>query len=109
MTATSEKSTAAPAPAAGPSASLVLAGGDGDERLYPVFDALRRHADGLFLAGPLFLERDEEAELEVHLADGRVRTRVRIVELVRGDQPGMVVALLADDATTARITAAIAA
>lgn len=108
MSNVSEKSTAAPAASTGPSAALILGDGD-DGKTYRVFDGLRRQGGRLFLAGPFFLEVDEEAELEVRLADGPVRTRIRVVEIVRGDQPGMVCTLIGDDAANRRIDAAVAA
>lgn len=112
MSATSEKSTAAAASGpAGPRANLVLGpalSGD-SERTYAAFTALARRPAGLFLAGPFFLEAGEEAELEVDLPDGRTRVTVRVLELVREGEPGMVVALVGDPAACARIDAAIPA
>ena len=97
---------AAPEPAVALAVALVLGAG----AAYPLFDTACATAGGIFLAGPYFLEVDEEATLEFHLSDGAVRARARVIEVRRGEQPGMVVALVdTDEATSTRITTAAAA
>jgi hypothetical protein len=88
-------------------AALVWQPADGEARRYPVCDGVRRRDGGLFLAGPFFLEVGEEVALEFQLSDGPVRARARVTEVVRGEQPGMLVALIdADEPTAGRIRAA---
>jgi hypothetical protein len=108
MTASSNSNPTAGTEPAHALAAAVVWSGDGAAKTYPAFATLRSHARGGFLAGRLFLEVEEEVELELSAGGAVVgRARVRVVEIVRGEQPGMVVALVeADEAVRARIAQA---
>jgi hypothetical protein len=93
MSAHSQSSQGASGPAgestAALAATLVAQTGDG-ESTYAMFGVRELSAEGAFLEGALWLELNEE--LEVELSGGNeapVRVRARVVRLERGDVPGM--------------------
>jgi hypothetical protein len=58
--------------------------------IYPMFEVTRLGVDGAFLAGLLFLEVGESAVVELSWDEHtRIRVRVRVASLDRGDAPGM--------------------
>ncbi len=65
----------------------VVHGGDSS---YSMLEATELTADGGFVGGALFFEVGEEFTLQVSRggADG-LRVRARVVEIERGDEPGM--------------------
>lgn len=73
------------------SAALVLGEGDG-ECVYAMYDARALSSAGVFLAGPLLLEKGEELLLELMLDAGtRVRVKGHVVSSTRGQPAGVTV------------------
>lgn len=74
-------------------AVILLVEGDEKPCSYEMFEATEMSADGVFLAGDLFLEIGETVTLEL-AADGAdpVRAQARVIRLERGDRNGMAVA-----------------
>lgn len=93
MSAQSESKARESGPAGGAPAAVLVARIHGGECTYAMFEVRALSAEGAFLEGALWLEPNEE--LEVELAAGNeapVRVRARVVRLERGDVPGMEVA-----------------
>jgi hypothetical protein len=111
MTSSSNPTSLAPPHGATPVLAAALVWhGEGEARAYPLFDTVASRDGALFLAGAFFLEVDEEATIEFRLTDGPVRARARVLQVVRGETPGMLVTLIdADEAISARISTAAGA
>jgi hypothetical protein len=70
-------------------ACAVVTEGEGAS-VYPMFEVKRLDVDGAFLAGSLFLEVGEITTVELSWDEQtRIRVRVRVASLERGDEPGM--------------------
>ena len=69
----------------------VVGSHDDNEVAYSMYEARGLSPDGVFLAGSLFLELNEEFTVELILGDARLRTRARVTAVERGAAPGMAV------------------
>ena len=73
----------------------VVPDGGGDAS-YSMLESTELSADGAFLGGSLFFEVDEEFNLQFsRRGSDSLRLRVRVVEIERGDEPGMWVEFVA--------------
>lgn len=93
MSAQSESNPRPSDPTGGAPAAVLVARIHDGESTYAMFELRALSVEGAFLAGALWLELNED--LEVELAAGNevpVRVRARVVRLERGDAPGMEVA-----------------
>lgn len=69
--------------------TAVVVDGSGDGG-YAMLEPTELSAEGGFLGGKLFFEVNEQFTLRISRGDADpVRVRVRVVELERGDEPGM--------------------
>lgn len=69
--------------------TMVVTDGSGDAG-YSMLEPTEVSADGAFLGGELFFEVNEQFTLRISRGNtDPVRVRVRVVEIERGDQPGM--------------------
>ena len=69
--------------------TTVVPDGDGDA-CYSMLESTELSTEGGFLGGNLFFEVDEEFTVQFSRSGAdSLRVRVRVVEIERGDEPGM--------------------